>query len=150
MTSQLISKLWSVDIVQVVVSTDKITALCSEMAKRRRSSDDDSDEDASYQPKTKVRRGKVSATRSKKPKGPDRLVGPEDQSLIELDVDERTMHSSSLHRINDAASLRVPLLRWYDTVHEVRGMPWRKPFDPTLDAEGRAQRAYEVRATLTV
>jgi A/G-specific adenine glycosylase len=24
-------------------------------------------------------------------------------------------------------------------------MPWRKPFDPSLDADARAQRAYEVR-----
>ena len=125
-----------------------ITVLCSEMAKRRRSSDDDSDEDASYEPKAKVRKGKTPATRSKKPKDPDRLVSAEDQSLTELDTDERIMHPSSLHRINDAASLRVPLLKWYDTVHEIRGMPWRKPFDPTLNAEGRAQRAYEVSATL--
>ncbi|KAF7792090.1 hypothetical protein EIP86_003120 [Pleurotus ostreatoroseus] len=120
----------------------------SQMAKRRRSSDDDSDEDASYEPKAKVRKGRAPATRSKKPKDPDRLASAEDQTLTELDTDERTMHPSSLHRINDAASLRMLLLKWYDTVHEIRGMPWRKPFDPTLNAEGRAQRAYEARTTL--
>jgi A/G-specific adenine glycosylase len=41
--------------------------------------------------------------------------------------------------------MRASLLEWYAGVHEVRGMPWRKPFDPSLDADARAQRAYEVR-----
>jgi hypothetical protein len=40
--------------------------------------------------------------------------------------------------------MRSSLLEWYSGVHEVRGMPWRKPFDPSLDADARAQRAYEV------
>ncbi|KAI0284597.1 DNA glycosylase [Russula aff. rugulosa BPL654] len=33
--------------------------------------------------------------------------------------------------------MRPSLLEWYSGVHDVRGMPWRKPFDPSL-------RAYEV------
>lgn len=117
------------------------------MTKRRRSSDDDSDEDASYEPKTKVRKGKASSTRSRGRKDLNRQPSTEPQDLNALYLDEHTVtHPSSLHRIMDPASMRLPLLKWYDRVHEVRGMPWRKPFDPTLDAEGRAQRAYEVRA----
>jgi hypothetical protein len=41
--------------------------------------------------------------------------------------------------------MRVSLLEWYSGVHEARGMPWRKPFDPSLGVDARAQRAYEVR-----
>jgi len=41
--------------------------------------------------------------------------------------------------------MRISLLEWYSGVHEARGMPWRKPFDPSLGADARAQRAYEVR-----
>ncbi|KIK22751.1 hypothetical protein PISMIDRAFT_29621 [Pisolithus microcarpus 441] len=40
--------------------------------------------------------------------------------------------------------VRKSLLAWYDKVHDVRGMPWRKRYDPSLGREARAQRAYEV------
>ena len=53
-------------------------------------------------------------------------------------------HLASLHCIKDAKTIRTALLGWYAGVHEARGMPWRKPFDPSLDAKGRSQRAYEV------
>jgi A/G-specific adenine glycosylase len=56
-----------------------------------------------------------------------------------------TPHSASRHAISSPDSMRVSLLEWYSGVHEARGMPWRKPFDPSLDADARAQRAYEVR-----
>jgi A/G-specific adenine glycosylase len=53
-------------------------------------------------------------------------------------------HSKSLHVIASVNPLRACLLDWYSQVHERRGMPWRKSYDPSLDADGRAQRAYEV------
>jgi hypothetical protein len=55
-----------------------------------------------------------------------------------------TPHPRSLHSISSPDLMRASLLEWYSGVHEVRGMPWRKPFDPSLDADARAQRAYEV------
>ncbi|EKM57038.1 uncharacterized protein PHACADRAFT_92514 [Phanerochaete carnosa HHB-10118-sp] len=54
------------------------------------------------------------------------------------------MHPLSTHIILNAAPLRSALLEWYAGVHEARGMPWRKPYDPTLRPDNRAQRAYEV------
>ena len=56
-----------------------------------------------------------------------------------------TPHSPSRHLISSPDLMRLALLEWYSGVHEVRGMPWRKPFDSSLDADARAQRAYEVR-----
>ena len=55
-----------------------------------------------------------------------------------------TPHPRSQHLISSPDLMRPSLLEWYSGVHEVRGMPWRKPFDSSLDAEARAQRAYEV------
>lgn len=55
-----------------------------------------------------------------------------------------TPHSRSQHLISSPDLMRPSLLEWYSGVHEVRGMPWRKPFDPSLDADARGQRAYEV------
>lgn len=56
-----------------------------------------------------------------------------------------TPHPHSRHLIASPDLMRPSLLDWYSGAHEVRGMPWRKPFDPSLDADARAQRAYEVR-----
>ncbi|KAJ7057825.1 DNA glycosylase [Mycena amicta] len=57
-----------------------------------------------------------------------------------------SLHAKSTHIINktDIDSIRTALLEWYATVHESRNMPWRKPFNPSLGPEDRAQRAYEV------
>ena len=56
-----------------------------------------------------------------------------------------TPHPHSRHLIASPDLMRPSLLDWYSGAHEVRGMPWRKPFDSSLDADARAQRAYEVR-----
>lgn len=53
-------------------------------------------------------------------------------------------HHPSLHAVERILPLRTSLLEWYDSVKSVRGMPWRKDYDPSLDADARAQRAYEV------
>ncbi|KAF8500208.1 DNA glycosylase [Russula emetica] len=55
-----------------------------------------------------------------------------------------TPHPRSQHLISSSDLMRLSLLEWYSGVHEARGMPWRKPFDSSLDADARAQRAYEV------
>lgn len=43
-----------------------------------------------------------------------------------------------------AQSINSALALWFPTVHDTRGMPWRKPFDLTLSSEAKGQRAYEV------
>ncbi|KAF8512661.1 hypothetical protein BU17DRAFT_53907 [Hysterangium stoloniferum] len=52
------------------------------------------------------------------------------------------VHSITLHTIQNVPLLRKPLLEWFDTVRDTRGMPWRKPV--LADPEQQAQRAYEV------
>jgi A/G-specific adenine glycosylase len=54
-------------------------------------------------------------------------------------------HPKSTHRIESPGPIRVALLHWYSGVQASRGMPWRKPYNPSLEPEQRAQRAYEVR-----
>ncbi|KAF7350430.1 J domain-containing protein [Mycena venus] len=58
----------------------------------------------------------------------------------------RSSHAKSMHTMNPAEvpSIRTALVQWYSTVHSSRGMPWRKPYSPSLNREQRAQRAYEV------
>lgn len=53
-------------------------------------------------------------------------------------------HPRSSHNIQSPNDIRTALLRWYAVVHTSRGMPWRKPYDPSQGPEERAQRAYEV------
>lgn len=53
-------------------------------------------------------------------------------------------HSRDLHVSKRVALCLEGLLEWYDKVKDARGMPWRKVFDPTLDDDAKAQRAYEV------
>jgi hypothetical protein len=65
-----------------------------------------------------------------------------------LDTYATPPHSPSRHMISSSEPMRASLLEWYAGVHEARGMPWRKPFDPSLNADARAQRAYEVRFLL--
>ncbi|KAI0040452.1 DNA glycosylase [Auriscalpium vulgare] len=55
-------------------------------------------------------------------------------------------HPASQHTISASVAhiRRDALLAWYAGVHAHRGMPWRKPYDPSFNADDRAQRAYEV------
>ncbi|KAH0829201.1 DNA glycosylase [Lanmaoa asiatica] len=56
----------------------------------------------------------------------------------------QAIHPMSWHVVSGVDPIRESLLHWYGKIHEVRGMPWRKTFDGSLDKDGRAQRAYEV------
>ena len=62
----------------------------------------------------------------------------------ETDCAHVNTHSVSLHRLERVNELQKDLLDWFDGVHDKRGMPWRKRYDPTLGPDERAQRAYEV------
>ena len=129
------------------------------MAKRSRPTKDESsdyedggatDSDASFTPATKSSRGKRATTRTK-PIKKRRTAPLMDDEMAEMarDLDSTARHPTSTHVITDPVPLRKALLAWYATVHEARGMPWRKPFDPSFGPEERAQRAYEVRSLRT-
>ncbi|KAH9849610.1 DNA glycosylase [Lenzites betulinus] len=53
-------------------------------------------------------------------------------------------HASAIHVLSSPGPSRDALWKWYDDVRDTRGMPWRKPYQHTWDAEAKAQRAYEV------
>jgi len=57
-------------------------------------------------------------------------------------------HSKTLHLIGSPRPIRTALLKWFATVRDLRGMPWRKPSKLSQDPEQRSQRAYEVMRTL--
>lgn len=63
----------------------------------------------------------------------------------ELNLEDSTFsHCKSSHTIQSPGLVRAALLRWYTGVYASRGMPWRKPFNPSQGLEERGQRAYEV------
>lgn len=55
-------------------------------------------------------------------------------------------HSSAQHSLKPsvARNIQENLATWFLTVHDARGMPWRKQYDPSLPDAEKAQRAYEV------
>ena len=132
------------------------------MARKRQidSDDDYTDDDASFEPKKRrTSAGKGGkAKRLTKSKGAGRKRDASDAE-VEYMAEAQTSgspgtlqtrpHSVSLHVISHPAPLRQALSEWYEGVHASRGMPWRKPFDRSWDAEQRAQRAYEVRSSLS-
>ena len=133
------------------------------MARKRQidSDDDYTDGDASFEPKkrrTSAGKGGRTAKRLAKSKGAGRERDASDAEVEYMDESQapnspETLqtrpHSVSLHVISHPAPLRQALSEWYEGVHASRGMPWRKPFDHSWDAEQRAQRAYEVCSLLT-
>ena len=77
----------------------------------------------------------------------EKLIAAQKSARHVPDVNEQAtseVHPVSRHIIGDAARMQAALLEWYGGVHAARGMPWRKPYDRTLEPEERAQRAYEV------
>ena len=123
------------------------------MPKRRRASDDadddgDDDYDPSYTTTAKDAKKVGRTPRSKKRTAvnpPTAVAESEEGGSDEPNLlPQEAAHSGALHRIADADTMREPLLSWYAAVHQLRGMPWRKPYDPSLGPQERAQRAYEV------
>lgn len=118
------------------------------MAKRRislavESSDDDycASDSGSLHSKT-IKSKRKSA--KKKPRTVESDGGLEDLDGAK-DATQSYPHKASTHEISSPRPLRVALLKWYARVHQTRGMPWRKQYDPALGLNERAQRAYEVR-----
>lgn len=109
--------------------------------------EDSSGEDASYEPKRArhadddwkpQRKGGKAAVKGKGNKRDTEKLGELEGSI------QSSPHPVSLHVIANSAPLRKALLDWYEGVHASRGMPWRKPYVHSWDAEQKAQRAYEV------
>ncbi|KAF7972150.1 hypothetical protein HWV62_18796 [Athelia sp. TMB] len=117
------------------------------MVKRRVLSEDLSSDDdycsagpsSSLPPSSK--RTSNPAKKTAKPAKKRTKPTPDSDGTI-LETMART-HSINMHAIACPRPVREALLKWYSSVHETRGMPWRKPFDASLDSDGRAQRAYE-------
>ncbi|KAI0249749.1 DNA glycosylase [Lactifluus subvellereus] len=114
------------------------------MAKRKRHIDTSSQDSASdYVPESTKK--PAASRRKRRPKAAVHKNSTDHHSTEEAPSETyATPHSPSQHLISSPDLMRPSLLDWYAGVHEVRGMPWRKPFDPSLDADARAQRAYEV------
>jgi len=117
------------------------------MTKRRVSSEDFSsdDEQTATSP---VRKPTKTPKTKRQPakKKPKATIAKEDSpEKTDEETDSYSWpHASSTHTISSPKPLRVPLLEWYVRVHDMRGMPWRKPYDSSLGRDRRAQRAYEV------
>lgn len=54
------------------------------------------------------------------------------------------LHAVSRHDPNRLLPCIPALLTWFEKQRDVRGMPWRKMYDPNLTKKERGQRAYEV------
>ncbi|KAG8747815.1 hypothetical protein FRC10_011260 [Ceratobasidium sp. 414] len=55
-----------------------------------------------------------------------------------------THHPTTRHDPQRLLPYLPALLDWFEEKREVRGMPWRKTYDPNLAKDQRGQRAYEV------
>ncbi|KAI0646502.1 DNA glycosylase [Trametes meyenii] len=121
------------------------------MSKKRKAvlSDDDSDYDDASTSKKKPRKApsrKKPPAKSKAKTGEtaDASAYEDEQYLESTEAGDTRRHPASLHVLSSPESPREALLKWYDGVHAARGMPWRKPFQQSWNAEEKAQRAYEV------
>ncbi|PSR78617.1 hypothetical protein PHLCEN_2v7364 [Hermanssonia centrifuga] len=115
------------------------------MPKRSRAADSDSDEfmgSASDQEDTYRSKTKRKATAQKR-NSTGKQKATNSIANAAFETENTRPHSASTHKISDQVSMRKELLKWYDGVHESRGMPWRKPYNHSFTSEERAQRAYE-------
>lgn len=107
-------------------------------------SDRDGDED--YAPKSSAKKRAPGAVKRRKRTNSvyKDASKTSDQDTIVAESAPPSSHPAASHVIAEPSPLREALLEWYEGVHAARGMPWRKPYDPSMNNEQRAQRAYEV------
>ena len=119
------------------------------MPKRSLSTFVDSDSESSYDTEVLdsysdgASKKKISFSKSRSKKRIRKVHASSSSVTHEISLDSPP-HSSSSHTIESSVPIRLALLEWYKTVHDIRGMPWRKSYDPTQGPNERAQRAYEV------
>lgn len=118
------------------------------MTKRKKDDDyyasEDSDSASEFEP-TSAKRPAIVSRPKRRSMAATRKSSTSERAKASALETYSTPHSPSRHLISSPDLMRPSLLKWYSGAHKVRGMPWRKPFDPSLDADARAQRAYEVR-----
>ena len=85
---------------------------------------------------------RITASKSRKKKKVQEVHASSSSVTHEIKI--ANPHSKSSHIIGSAGPIRLALLEWYKIAHDIRGMPWRKPYDPNRGPDERAQRAYEV------
>jgi A/G-specific adenine glycosylase len=127
------------------LAADLLRLITVIMAKRKKDIDYSSDDSASDFEPTSVKRSVVSRRKRRSTAVAQKAPADERAESSALDTYATFLHSRSRHLIASPDLMRPSLLKWYSGTHETRGMPWRKPFDSSLDANARAQRAYEVR-----
>ncbi|KAF8609042.1 DNA glycosylase [Ceratobasidium sp. AG-I] len=90
---------------------------------------------------TSKKRKRVSSAKSTKPTRPKKVPSVS-TTLFSGPFEEP--HATSRHDSQRLIPYLPALLEWFEEKREVRGMPWRKRYNPSLSKEERAQRAYEV------
>ena len=119
------------------------------MPKRSLSTFVDSDSESSYEADVvntysdDASKKKTSSSKSRRKKKIQKVHASSSSVTHEINIGSPP-HSKSSHIIESSGPIRLALLEWYKTVHDIRGMPWRKSYDPTQGPDERAQRAYEV------
>ncbi|KAG8764165.1 hypothetical protein FRC11_003021 [Ceratobasidium sp. 423] len=102
---------------------------------------DSSEEDLESAPASKKKR--VNSRSTKTTRGPKKT-----QSVIpdtpEVSGPVEESHTTSRHDPTRLLPYIPALLDWFEHQRDVRGMPWRKVYDPNLTKQERGQRAYEV------
>lgn len=121
------------------------------MPKRSLSTFVDSDSESSYGAEVvdsysdDASKKKISSSKPRRKKKFQKVHASSSSVTHEPEINIGTPpHSKSSHIIKSSGPIRLALLEWYKAVHDIRGMPWRKSYDPTQGPDERAQRAYEV------
>ncbi|KZV72975.1 DNA glycosylase [Peniophora sp. CONT] len=121
------------------------------MVKRKAPSKDDSDFEASaseqsdYTPSSTKPKAKPKGATGAGRKRAKRTDSDEGLTIEGEDTFDLPAHAATRHYVGArSVPMQGALLAWFEGVHDARGMPWRKPFDASADADARSQRAYEV------
>ncbi|WVR07224.1 A/G-specific adenine glycosylase [Kwoniella sp. DSM 27419] len=93
-----------------------------------------------------VKAGPSSSKRTAKTR---HTISVKAESLVDLEdlsdvLAVNRTHGEGYHDVGAIAEAQEGLLAWFEDVREKRGMPWRKPYDPSMSMEEKGQRAYEI------
>ncbi|GAB1524702.1 hypothetical protein RhiTH_007856 [Rhizoctonia solani] len=103
--------------------------------------DSSEEEDRELAPASKRKR--VISRSTKAARGPKKVKSASTDALEAPGPVEKS-HATSRHDPTRLLPYVPALLDWFENQRDVRGMPWRKVYDPNLAKQERGQRAYEV------
>ncbi|KAF8684106.1 DNA glycosylase [Rhizoctonia solani] len=103
--------------------------------------DSSEEEDRELVPASKRKR--VISRSTKAARGPKKVKSASTDALEAPGPVEKS-HATSRHDPTRLLPYVPALLDWFENQRDVRGMPWRKVYDPNLAKQERGQRAYEV------